>query len=292
MELRHLKYFVTVAEEHSFSKAARRLNIAQPPLSYQINMLEQELNLKLFNRNTRPIELTMAGKYFYEQSLKILQSVQFSCEQTQKIANNEIGNLNISFTGNGMFLNLPKVINKFRQEYPLVRLNLLQMNTHDQLNRLSQNLLQIGMLCGIPSIPEIETHVICEEKFLVVLPQKHPLAKIRTGINLNELKKDSFILTQKLAGEYYYNIINNIFLNANFQPNIIQEVYELHTALALVKSGLGITIIPESIKNFRLNGIVFKSINNINEKLITSVAWRKDNKNPLVNLFVNSLKKL
>ncbi len=292
MELRHLKYFVTVAEEHSFSKAARRLNIAQPPLSYQINMLEQELNLKLFNRNTRPIELTMAGKYFYEQSLKILQSVQFSCEQTQKIANNEIGNLTISFSSNGIFYSLPKVVKKFRHEYPLVNLNLMQLNTSDQLDRIKQNFLQIGIVCGTPNLPEIQSAFLFEEKFLIVLPKNHPLAKINTSINLDDLQEDFFILTQKSAGEYYYNVVESIFINANFKPNVIQKVCELDTALSLVKSGLGITIVPESIKNFRFNGIVFKPINNTNEKLITSVIWNKNNKNSLVKLFVDSLRDL
>lgn len=287
MELRHLKYFIAVAEEKSFSKAARRLNIAQPPLSYQINMLEEELNLKLFDRTVRPIELTLAGKYFYEKSLETIKSIQNYCKEAYKISIGEAGNLKISFTGNGIFGTIPQLIKDFRQKYPLIKLDLMQMNTHEQINRLMDNYIQIGMICAIPNMEEIQTKVIRREKFVLVLSKKHYLSKNSFPINLSDLKQDKFILTKKEAGEYYYNVLEKIFLEANLKPDIVQEVYELYTALALVRTGLGVSIVPESLKSFKLDGIVFKEIANVNEELITAVAWKKDSNNSLIKLFVD-----
>lgn len=287
MELRHLKYFIAVAEEQSFSKAAKKLNIAQPPLSYQINILENELKLKLFNRNVRPIELTLAGKYFYQKSLELLTSLHNYCEETLKISTGESGSLKIAFSGNGIFYTIPFIVNKMQLKYPLIKLDLIPLNTHDQIKYLIENFIEIGIICALPTLNEIETKIICEENFLLVLPKSHKLAKINKPIDLHDLKQDKFILTKKDAGEHYYNIIEKIFLDASLKPIVIQEVYDLYTALALVKANLGVTIVPESFKKLSLNGIVFKKISNINEKLFTAIAWRKDSKNPLVKLIID-----
>ena len=288
MELRHLRYFIAVAENSSFSKAAKQLHMAQPPLSYEISILEKELHTRLIDRSTRPIKLTESGKFFYKKAINILQEIENTCKDTHQIDNGIYGSITIGFTGSVIFDIIPKSVHLFNTIYPSIRLHLLQLSTAEQIERLQNNTIDIGFLCSVPNFTDLCSKIIIKEPFMLALPANHYLSTEIKPIDLRRLHNEHFITTYKSFGEYYYNTIERLFLINNLRPKIVQEVSNLLTIMAFIKSGLGISIVPKSIQNFDIKDIIFKEIKNT--KYLTTVAvWKKDTDNFLIYKFIKLL---
>jgi DNA-binding transcriptional LysR family regulator len=292
MELRHLRYFVVVAEELHFTRAADRLNMAQPPLSQQIHQLESELNVKLFYRTKRQVELTAAGKILLKNVYKILNDIEKACDSAQRANRGEIGEIIVGFTGSATFDILPNLIQMYRKKFPLVDLTVLQLSTTDQIHSLLSGEINIGILCAPIKNSELNFEVIRQEPFIIAMPKNHPLASDPAPIDVQELSKELFIMTPRKAGQIYYDIIINICHNAGFSPNITQEVHELHTSISLVAAGMGVALVPYSIQNFRIKGIIYRQLKNSASTLKTALAWRSDEKSPLVRSFITLAKKI
>jgi DNA-binding transcriptional LysR family regulator len=292
MELRHLRYFVVVAEELHFTRAADRLNMAQPPLSQQIHQLESELNVKLFYRTKRQVELTAAGKILLKNVYKILNDIEKACDSAQRANRGEIGEIIVGFTGSATFDILPNLIQMYRKKFPLVDLTVLQLSTTDQIHSLLSGEINIGILCAPIKNSELNFEVIRQEPFIIAMPKNHPLASNPAPIDVQELSKELFIMTPRKAGQIYYDIIINICHNAGFSPNITQEVHELHTSISLVAAGMGVALVPYSIQNFRIKGIIYRQLKNSSSTLKTALAWRSDEKSPLVHSFITLAKKI
>jgi DNA-binding transcriptional LysR family regulator len=290
MELRHLRYFVAVAEELHFSRAADRLNIAQPPLSQQIHQLEKELGVQLFFRTKRKVELTAAGKVFLENAYKILTSIEKACKTAQQAYKGEIGKIAVGFTGTAIFDILPKLMQYYRMRCPFVDLTVHQLNTENQIQSLLKKEINIGILCAPVINTDLEFEVIHQDPFIVALPENHPLALETNSIEVQKLSSELFIMTPRKAGQIYYDIIINICHHAGFSPKIVQEVHELHTALSLVSAGMGITLVPYSIQDFHINGIVYRQLKDPISPLETALAWRKDERSSIVHNFLNLVK--
>lgn len=290
MELRHLRYFVAVAEELNFSRAADRLNIAQPPLSLQIYQLEKELGVQLFFRTKRKVELTASGKILLESTYKILDNINKACETAQQAYRGEIGKITIGFTGTAVFDILPKLMQYYRARCPFVDLTVQQLNTENQIQSLLKNEINIGILCAPVKNSDLEFEVIHQDPFVVAFPQNHPLASETTSIEVQELSTELFIMTPRKLGQIYYDNIINICHHAGFSPNIVQEVHELHTALSLVSAGMGITLVPYSIQDFHINGIVYRQLKDPISPLKTALAWRKDERSSIVHNFLSLAK--
>lgn len=286
MELRHLRYFVAVAEELHFSLAAQKLNIAQPPLSQQIQQLENELGVRLFLRTKRQVKLTYAGKVFLDNALKILNDLERACEATQRAHRGELGKIIVAFTGTATYDILPNLIQLYQARYPLVDLTVFQLVTTAQVEALLTGEIDVGILCAPLEIAELNVGVIRYEPFVVALPADHPLAEKTGGIEAGELAAELFIMTPRKLGPAYYDVIINICHNAGFSPNVVQESGELGTILALVAAKMGISLVPHSLQNIHMEGVVYRQLKNPFPKLQTALAWRKSENSPVVHTFL------
>ncbi|AJQ25419.1 LysR family transcriptional regulator [Pelosinus fermentans] len=291
MELRHLRYFVAVAEELHFTRAAERLNMAQPPLSQQIRQLESELGVQLFQRTKRQVELTAAGKNFLKNVYKILIDLDKTCDSALRAQKGEIGNIIVGFTGTATYDILPKLLQPYRSKFPSVDISVLQLSTTDQIQSLLNGEINIGILCAPIKNSQLNFEVIHQEPFIIAMPRNHPLASKSGPIEVQEFSKELFIMIPRNSGQIYYDTIINICHNAGFSPNITQEVHELHTSISLVAAGMGVALVPDSIQNLRVRGITYRQLKNSVSTLKTALAWRNDETSPLVHTFIALAKK-
>lgn len=285
IELRHLRYFIAVAEELHFGKAAQRLNISQPPLSQQIKQLEEELNITLFHRTNRSVEITESGKVLYEKAIEIINYVNSACEEAQSMERGEIGEVILGYSGSATFDLLPSIIKVCKMYYPRITLDLIQLTTTEQVKALEERKIHLGLLVSPIKSPLLNSMELRTEEFVVCLSDNHPFANIIGPIDPRSLMNENFIMLPKESGEGYYDSINLIFQEAGFIPNIVQTVKEQHTMVSLVAAGLGIVFVPKSTQAIKLDGIVYKNLTKSYPK-VNSIAWNKNNKRPIINTFI------
>nr|WP_235949716.1 LysR family transcriptional regulator [Paenibacillus apii] len=284
-----MKYFVAVAEELNFTRAAKRLNMAQPPLSQQIKSLEIELGVQLLKRNNRKVELTEPGQVFLEEARNTLLQSEKAIKAAQLAQQGQIGRLTVGFVGSatdGIFINKLK---EFHDNYPLVQLTLKEMTTSQQLDALYSREIHVGMLRPFVQETDIQSQVFTEESFVFALPKSHSLAS-RPKISVHEVANDPFIMPPRHYGPDFYDIINGYFRSCGISIRIIQEAVQMHTIVNLVASGLGISVVPSSVKNFRRPGIVYKNFIEKPPQINLSLAWRMDDKSPALRFFLNHFK--
>lgn len=283
MEIRQLMYFIAVAEELHFGKAAKRLGMTQPPLSQQIISLEEFLGVKLFHRTKRKVTLTDAGQFFYQEVTKINHQLSTTIKETQLINKGMLGMLKIGFGPD--YETLTKILKIYVEKFPKVEIQLEQMPTSEQLLALEKQEIQIGLLPGPIDRKNIESTVVTKYPFKVVLSSDHPLAKEKS-IDLFDLKEENFIITPREIGSTYYDLIINICNKAGFNPNIQKKTYELQTAIPLVAAKMGVAILPQIVEYFKREDIVFLPIQNCDEYLESHIAWNKETRSPLIDLFI------
>ena len=259
MELRHLHYFIAVAEELHFSRAAERLRISQPPLSQQIRSLEDELGVKLFERTKRHVELTEAGKAFLEHVYRILTQLEQAVEVTQRVGRGEIGQLAISFVGSATYTVLPDILRIFREQFPAVEVRLHELTTAQQIQALYDKRVDIGIVRSAIVEPGLSVECILQESLVLALPETHPLS-IHASVSLSALANESFILFPTKMGPVFYEQIINICQRAGFRPKVAQEAVQMQTIISLVAAGLGIALVPASLRNFQRNGVIYRHL--------------------------------
>lgn len=281
MELRHIRYFLALAEELNFSRAAERLHIAQPPLSRQIQELEKEIGAKLFYRTKRHVELTNAGKVFLSKAYEILDLVEQARITSRLSSTGTEGEFRIGFTGTVQEL-IP-TIQKYRELYPHVGIILKQMTNAEQLEALNENKIDIALVSAPINNNKFHVKPIKTMSFMAALPEKHPLAT-KSSLYLHDLADETFIMTPKSAGALYYETVMSVFKQGGFAPKITMQAHDLHTVLSLVAAGMGVSLTPSSLNT--LNGIVQRKVEDINLTIVGSIAWRKDNKSELLNKFL------
>ncbi|MCG1008473.1 LysR family transcriptional regulator [Salinicoccus sp. ID82-1] len=284
MELRHIRYFQAVAKHLHFSKAAKELNISQPPLSKQIRLLEEELGVKLFKRNNRNVELTEAGIYFANSCKFILNLLDKEIETTREMHKGELGTITLGFSGSVVYNILPTVIKELKRRYPNLNLIVEQHTSSEQEKHILNGNINLGMLVPPTRSEKIETLLIKKEGFLVVLPKTHEIAQNQEPIDLSLLKEEKFIMTRETSGKGYYDSIIALCKSAGFYPNIVQNAQEQQTIISLVASELGIAVVPESSASILNEEVVFKKINQSHKKS-TALAWHKDSQSPAVKIF-------
>lgn len=286
MDLRLMKYFVAVAEELNFSSAAKRLNMAQPPLSQQIKSLEIELGVQLLKRNNRKVELTEPGRVFLAEARKTLLQSEKAVKAAQLAHQGQIGQLTVGFVGSatdGIFI---KKLKEFREKYPFVQLTLKEMTTAQQLDALHSREIHVGLLRPFVQESAIQSQLFTEEPFVFAVPKSHSLAS-RPKISVHEVANDPFIMPPRHHGPDFYDIIIGYFRNCGISIRIIQEAAHMHTIVNLVASGLGISVVPSSVKNFRRPGIVYKNFIEKPPQINLSLAWRRDDESPALHFFLN-----
>lgn len=253
IELRHLRYFVAVAEELHFGRAAARLNISQPPLSQQIQMLEQQVGARLLARTNRSVALTAAGKQFLADSRQILGLVNDAAARAERLHQGEAGELRIGFTSSAPFIRaVSDTLSLFRHNYPDMHLQTREMNTREQLAPLAEGALDVGLLRNTP-LPDALCHeVIVHEPLMAMIPRVHPLAQ-KPVVTLAELAKEPFVFFDPHVGTGLYDDILGLMRRYNLSPVITQEVGEAMTIIGLVAAGLGVSILPASFKKVQLH---------------------------------------
>ena len=285
--LKEIKYFVAVSEELNFRKAAKKLNISQPPLSKQIKVLEEKLNLRLFERSKRGVKITLAGNDFLKNCYDIKFKINNSIESAKKIDKGELGNLKIGFSTLASFFILPKTISNFLKIYPNVELQLKEMRTEKIITDLKEKKIDIGFAGKKVVDKDIKSLSLFSEDIVLALNKKNKL-KNKKKISVKDIKNEKFILFPKSKGSLgIYDKIIEFCKKANFKPTVIQEAYEIEVILGLVSGGLGVALIPENSGLIKLNNVIIKKFS---EKSPTSEIYlimRNFDLNPLTNNFYN-----
>ena len=285
MELRHLRYFVAVAEELHFGKAATRLFIVQPSLSQQIQQLEDELGVPLLRRTKRSVELTDAGKVFLQEARNVLTQVQEAKRAAQRAYQGKIGRLVIGYISSSTYDLLPLMLSAYRVRFPDIDVALRELTTQEQVRALEEETIQVGLLRLPISDLSLHIEVMRQEPIVCVLPEGHPLAlhkRIAMPLLVNEL----FVLQSRQRGGGYYAQVMNLCLTAGFSPNVIQEVTEMHTIVSLVAAGMGVSLVPLSIKNIRSQGVVYRELEGPTPITEMAIAWRRDSHSTIVQNFL------
>jgi DNA-binding transcriptional LysR family regulator len=289
MELRHLRYFATLAEELHFGRAAQRLHIAQPPLSQQIQQLEKELGFKLFHRTKRNVQLTEAGQVFLVEVRQIMRQLQQAIQIGQQTSRGEIGQLVVGFVSSAAYNILPTILQTFRGCVPGVRLELHELTTDQQLEWLREGRMDIGFLR--PPIEEnrFNWETIFQESLIVALPEGHLLAN-QSNICLTSLANEPFILFPRILAPGLYDLIISLCQQANFSPNVAQEAIQMQTIVSLVAAEMGVAIVPASLQNLQRIGVVYKTLQEPTPKVGMAMIWLKNETSTTVLRFVEIVK--
>jgi DNA-binding transcriptional LysR family regulator len=259
MELRHLRYFVAVAEERNFTRAAQRLNIAQPPLSRQIQQLEETLGVQLLERNSRPLKLTETGKFFYSHAAQLLAQTADLESMTRRVGNIE-RSMSVGFVGSTLYGMLPKIIRRFRDQNATVELSLHEMSTMDQIRALKEGRIDVGFGRIRLEDPNIRRVILREEKMIVALPDDHPLSTAKPVVALSDLTNETLIIFPKSPRPSYADQVLAAFHDRALKPRRIYEVRELQIALGLVAAGEGISIVPSSVYGLKRDDVSYKEL--------------------------------
>lgn len=257
--MRHLRYFVAVAEERNFTRAAQRLNIAQPPLSRQIQQLEETLGVQLLERNSRPLKLTETGKFFYSHAAQLIAQTSELESMTRRVGNIE-RSLSVGFVGSTLYGMLPKIIRRFRDENPTVELSLHEMSTMDQLRALKDGHIDVGFGRIRNEDANIRRVILREEKMIVALPQGHALSVLKPVLALRDLLNETLIVYPKAPRPSYADQVLAAFKDRALEPRRIYEVRELQIALGLVAAGEGISIVPSSVYGLKRDDVSYKDL--------------------------------
>ncbi|MER6608848.1 LysR substrate-binding domain-containing protein [Streptomyces sp. NPDC000927] len=281
MELRHLRYFVAVAETRHFGKAAEQLHMAQPPLSQAIRRLEGELGVELLRRTTRQVSLTGAGEVFRTDAERILKAVDEAVARVGRFASGAEGVLRIGLTGSASYRQLPALARLVKREMPQVILEVhTEMLTPAQEAGLIERRLDIGVLRPPVRQEGITHRSLAAEALVVAVPERHPLAGADT-VRVEQLRHEDFVMYGATLGSVVDDAVVRSCLAAGFYPHRAYEVTETSAALALVAAGLGIAVLPDSIRSAPREGVLCKAIEDA-LSIPLSLAWREDDESPLL----------
>ena len=279
-----MRYFVAVAEELHFGRAAKRLHISQPPLSQQIHHLEEEVGVELFSRIGRHIELSAAGREFLDYARSALAQVEQGVRSAQRVQRGESGQLAVGFITSMAYTYLPWVLRVFRSRFPDVELVLSEQETWSQLRALQQGRLHVGIVRGPVDEPELSGSTVHFEPFIVALQDDHRLAG-RKRVRLAALANDPFIMFPHRLGGHFYEQVMGLCRRAGFTPNVSQEAIQMHVAVGLVSAGIGIALVPASMELLPMAGVVFRPLVGNGAKAEIAIARRAGDDSPIVRAF-------
>ena len=282
MELRHLRYFVAVAEEQHFGRAAARLHIAQPPLSQQIKRFEAELGEPLLYRTTRSVELSPAGEVMLERGREILAAVDSVIEDARRAARGEYGRLAIGFTGSSTYALLPALAAALRRELPGVVVDLRgEMLTPAQVAQLLDGTLDLGLLRPPVHERDLQTEALGSEALVAVLPVAHPLAAAE-AVPLEQLEGEPFVTYPSHFRSVVHDAVEDACAAHGFKPVAAHEVAETATLVSFVAAGLGVSLVPASVANMTVQGVVYRPLEKDTTRVELAVAWRADDERPVL----------
>ncbi|MGP3769972.1 LysR substrate-binding domain-containing protein [Streptomyces sp. SDT5-1] len=290
MELRHLRYFAAVAETRHFGKAAQALHMAQPPLSQAIRRLETELGVELFTRTTRQVSLTGAGEVFRTDVERILTSVDEAVARVGRFASGVEGVLRVGLTGSASYRQLPTLARLVKQEMPHVRMEVhTEMLTPAQEHGLDERRLDVGVLRPPIRQEGIAHRLIADEPLVAAVPEGHWLADATT-VRVEQLRHEDFIMYGATLGSVVNDAVVRSCLTSGFYPHRAYEVTETSAALALVAAGLGVAVLPDSVRSAPREGVVCRTVEDA-PTVPLALAWRREDETPLIRQLLDVLER-
>jgi DNA-binding transcriptional LysR family regulator len=297
MEIRHLRYFVAVAEELNFRRAAERLFIAQPPLSQQIQDLEEELGVLLFDRTHRQVRLTAAGQVFLEDAYQLLAQVDRAKGRAKRASKGELGQLTIGYTSFVHCPLFPTILQQYRALYPDVEIVLRDLVTIEQMKQLDTNGLDISFATHAAfALPPLEENQLAQECILrepvvAVVPRNHALAE-RSPLPFVALASEPWIWFARQYDPTTYDYMTRLFEQAGFRPHVAQEVNQFQIVISLVAAGLGVGLVTASLRGFSSQDVVYLDLVDPTPRAEFSVVWRKEDTSPLLQAFLATVKEV
>ncbi|WP_428001763.1 LysR family transcriptional regulator [Acidovorax sp.] len=290
MELRHLRYFVVLAEELHFGRAARRLAISQPPLSVAIRQLEESVGAQLFERSSKAVRLTSAGQALQASALSLLQAAQEAATEARQVAQGSAGRLRIGFVGSMLYRGLPQALVRFQAAHPAVRVTLTELNSAEQMAELLHDRLDIGFAHTHRVPAELDCRLLVSEPFVACLPAGHPLARKRR-LAVASLQGQSFVLFSRNASPDYHARILSICADAGFYPEVRLEVRHWLAVVSLVSQGMGVALVPDAMRHCALPGAVFRPLEDSGKQSEAYGVWHAATRNVLVVQLLDELER-
>jgi len=281
-ELSQLRCFVAVAEELHFGRAALRLNMTQPPLSRQIQILERVLDVVLLERSNRTVKLTPAGQSFLSEARRMLKLAESAALLAKRVANGKAGSINIGFTATSAYSYVPELVAACRRELPDVEIALKEMVSGDQLKRLGSGEIDIGLLR--PPIPRtgLSAFRVTSEPLIAAVPAGHALARAE-AIAIEDLAAEPFIMYAPYEARYFHDLLVELFSRAGLVPNYVQHLAQIHSILAMVHSGVGVALVPQAATNLHFSGVALRPVDLPRQRPAELFfVSREDNDNPLL----------
>ncbi len=291
VELRHLRYFVAVAEELHFGRAAERLHLAQPPLSQQIRKLEGMLGHALFYRTSRAVRLTSAGEVFLERAKRTLRTVAEDVEEVRSVGRGEEGVLRVGFIGSGMLTALPNVFREYRRAFPRVQLSLHESFTSQVVRGLEAGTLDVGFMRDGGDVEGMEVEAVFSEPYVAVLPARHRMARQRS-IAPAMLREEPFVFYSPMAGRLAFERPMSVFAGSGDRPRVVQEASHWLTILRLIEAGLGVSVAPACVQKIASKEVVCRPLRGSRVRSEIELAMRAGEGRPVVEAFARLARKV
>lgn len=286
MDLRQLRYFVAVAEELSFTRAAQRLYMAQPPLSNQVLRLERALDVKLFDRSRRAIRLTAAGEALLPEARRLLVQAEQTASMVQRVGHGEVGQLTIGFVPSASNATLPAQLRAFRSRYPDVALYLREMRPDELVRHLLAGGVDVSFLFLPFADPGLETMVVSQEPLVAALPADHRLCK-RARIRVADLAGEPFVLPARHQMPGLFAQVQEACRDAGFAPGAVQkDVWLMQTIIGLVAGGIGVALVPASVENLHRAGVEYRALRGVQPTVELGAVWRRRDSSPALHCFL------
>jgi DNA-binding transcriptional LysR family regulator len=288
MELRHLRYFIAVAEERSFLRAAERLHMSQPPLSMQIRDLEEELGADLLTRSPRGVALTEAGKVFYAEARAVLARVEHARVSTRRAARGEQGRISIGFVSIVDYSFLPPALKLYRSRFPEVEVILHELTTDAQLSELAAERLDVGIALAPVEAPNLRWHALGSEPLVVAIPVEHPLARERRrSVDPRLLSREAFVMIPRPLAPGYHDTFLAYCRSQGFSPHIAQQAAQMQTVISLVSNEFGVALVPASLRNLQRTGVAYLPLRGEQPKVDIGLIHRASDANPAIRTFLD-----
>jgi DNA-binding transcriptional LysR family regulator len=289
LELRHLWYFVAVADELSFSRAAVRVGIAQPPLSQQIQRMEDRLGCRLFERSARRVQLTEAGKLLAPEARRLLADAAHTAQLVRSAGRGEIGTLHIGYWASTLFSPLPIAVRRFRERFSGVAVRLRELYPPDHIDAIRTGAIDIAIVREPEPVDGIAEQPVLIEPLVAALPADHRLAR-RRSIPPARLRDEPFVLFPREALPGLHDKLLALCRSAGFEPRVVQEVEAWNTIASLVEAGIGVSLIPASFEGRRTGGLVYRPLTGPQVRTTTSVCWRATGASRAAEAFLEVLR--
>jgi LysR family transcriptional regulator, benzoate and cis,cis-muconate-responsive activator of ben and cat genes len=292
VELRHLRYFAAVARERNFTRAAEKLHIAQPPLSRQVQQLEDELGIDLIEAGSRPLRLTEAGRLFYEQAVQVLERIDEMKAMVGRLRDADRTRFSMGFVASTLYGKLPEVIRRYRVARPDVDLTLLELTSVEQIAALKEGRIDVGFGRIPLDDPALDRQLLRNEKLIAALPGNHPALTRGGTLRLADLVAEPLIVYPKAPRPSYADQVLALFREAGLKPPAVHEVLELQTALGLVAAQVGVCLVPASVERLRRDNVVYRPLGAVDAVSPVIMSSRKGDRSPEIALVLKLIRQM